>query len=102
MQPNSLKTLFQTRNGQVIQRLLADAITEIQLKVQRGTSQADAQAELVTFLNDVLSKATGGTVAVVAHGENIVVQDNGGGVNAKSPGVANVTNGILNYARLQP
>lgn len=102
MQPNSLKTLFQTRNGQVIQRLLADAITEIQLKVQRGTSQANAQAELVTFLNDVLSKATGGTVAVVAHGENIVVQDNGGGVNAKSPGVANVTNGILNYARLQP
>lgn len=40
------------------------------------------------------------TIAQVAHGANIVVQDNGGGVNAKSPGVANVTLSTLNYARL--
>lgn len=38
--------------------------------------------------------------AMVTHGANIVVQDNGGGVNAKSPGVANVTLSTLNYARL--
>jgi len=40
------------------------------------------------------------TKAMVSHGGNIVVQDNGGGVNAKSPGVANVTLSTLNYARL--
>lgn len=40
------------------------------------------------------------TKALVSHGGAVVVQDNGGGVNAKSPAVANVTLSTLNYARL--
>jgi len=40
------------------------------------------------------------TRAIVDHGANVVVQDNGGGVNAKSPGVADVTAHTLNFARL--
>ena len=100
-QPADLKTLFTTKEGQEIQRLLADALTQAQIRVTNGASTTAAQQELATFLTDCLAKLNAG-YAVVVNGQNVVVQDNGGGVNAKSPGVANVTLGVLNYVRLQP
>lgn len=60
--------------------------------------QSAMQALVVTALTDPFVPSA--TKAMVSHGGNVVVQDNGGGVNAKSPGVANVTLSTLNYARL--
>jgi len=60
--------------------------------------QSSMAALVATALSSPLAPAA--NKAMVTHGANIVVQDNGGGVNAKSPGVANVTLSTLNFARL--
>src|ERR1044072_3715457 len=38
--------------------------------------------------------------ALVTHGASVVVQDNGGGADAKTPGLANVNLSTLNHVRL--
>ena len=60
------------------------------------------QAGMLSLVNTALAGpfVPSATVAQVAHGASVIVQDNGGGVNAKSPGIANVTLSTLNYARL--
>lgn len=63
----------------------------------------EMQAAMIVLVDAALSDplVPSATKAVVSHGANIVVHDNGGGTNAKSPGVANVTLSTLNFATLQ-
>jgi hypothetical protein len=64
--------------------------------VALGTVVAAVAANAVT--NVKLTPAA--TKAIVTHGGNVVVHDNGGGTNAKSPAIANVTGHTFNFATL--
>ena len=74
------------------------AYSEIILRQTPPAMQSGMAALVATDLSGPLTPDP--TKAMVSHAQNIIVHDNGGGTNAKAPGVANVTLSTLNFATL--